>query len=189
VHGVEGEDEAGAVGAGLELDDVVDIVGGDAGNEVGEVFVNESAGWRDFGEGDAGLGGERHVGLLHEFDLGRGHRGRGVGELETNLLRFGCRVIEGDFFRHGLRHDGSHSSGARSSRWASLQSRVAGKLYSPESTDGSKSSVYEIDPEANTAVLRFNMDGYFAGLFAARALRPGAGRRREKALAIVLRVR
>jgi hypothetical protein len=40
---------------------------------------------------------------------------------------------------------------------------VAGKLYSPESTDGSKSSVYEIDPEANTAVLRFNMDAISPG--------------------------
>jgi hypothetical protein len=41
---------------------------------------------------------------------------------------------------------------------------VAGKLYNPESEDGSESSVYEIDPQANTAVLRFTMDGYFAGL-------------------------
>ena len=40
----------------------------------------------------------------------------------------------------------------------------AGKLYSPESEDGSESSVYEIDPVTNTAVLKFTMDGYFAGL-------------------------
>lgn len=41
---------------------------------------------------------------------------------------------------------------------------VAGKLYSPESDDGSESRVYEIDPATNTARLRFTMDGYFAGL-------------------------
>jgi hypothetical protein len=42
--------------------------------------------------------------------------------------------------------------------------RVAGKLYTPESDDGSESRVYEIDPVTNTASLRFTMDGYFAGL-------------------------
>lgn len=41
---------------------------------------------------------------------------------------------------------------------------VAGKLYNPESEDGSESRVYEIDPTTNTATLRFTMDGYFAGL-------------------------
>jgi hypothetical protein len=41
---------------------------------------------------------------------------------------------------------------------------VAGKLYNPESDDGSESRVYEIDPATNTASLRFTMDGYFAGL-------------------------
>jgi hypothetical protein len=41
---------------------------------------------------------------------------------------------------------------------------VAGKLYNPESDDGSTSRVYEIDPATNTATLRFTMDGYFAGL-------------------------
>jgi hypothetical protein len=41
---------------------------------------------------------------------------------------------------------------------------VAGKLYNPESEDGSESRVYEIDPATNTATLRFTMDGYFAGL-------------------------
>jgi hypothetical protein len=41
---------------------------------------------------------------------------------------------------------------------------VAGKLYNPESDDGSESRVYEIDPTSNTASLRFTMDGYFAGL-------------------------
>jgi hypothetical protein len=43
-------------------------------------------------------------------------------------------------------------------------SRAAGKLYNPESADGSTSNVYEIDPQKNTAVLKFTMDGYFAGL-------------------------
>jgi hypothetical protein len=41
---------------------------------------------------------------------------------------------------------------------------VGGKLYTPESDDGSESRVYEIDPATNTARLRFTMDGYFAGL-------------------------
>jgi hypothetical protein len=41
---------------------------------------------------------------------------------------------------------------------------VAGKLYNPESDDGSESRVYEIDPVTNTATLRLTMDGYFAGL-------------------------
>jgi hypothetical protein len=41
---------------------------------------------------------------------------------------------------------------------------VAGKLFNPESEDGSESSVYEIDPVTNTASVRFTMDGYFAGL-------------------------
>jgi len=41
---------------------------------------------------------------------------------------------------------------------------VAGKLYNPESDDGSESRVYEIDPVTSTATLRFTMDGYFAGL-------------------------
>lgn len=45
---------------------------------------------------------------------------------------------------------------------------VAGKLYNPESEDGSESSVYEIDPTTNTATLRFTMDGYFAGLLPLR---------------------
>ena len=39
-----------------------------------------------------------------------------------------------------------------------------GKLYNPESDDGSESRVYEIDPLTNTATPRFTMDGYFAGL-------------------------
>jgi hypothetical protein len=43
-------------------------------------------------------------------------------------------------------------------------SAVDGKLYTPESADGSESSVYEIDPDTVTAVLKFTMDGYFAGL-------------------------
>lgn len=42
---------------------------------------------------------------------------------------------------------------------------VAGKLYYPESADGSRSSVFAIDPRTNTAALAFTMDGYFAGLF------------------------
>jgi hypothetical protein len=41
---------------------------------------------------------------------------------------------------------------------------VAGKLYNPESEDGSESSVYAIDPATNEASLSFTMDGYFAGL-------------------------
>jgi hypothetical protein len=41
---------------------------------------------------------------------------------------------------------------------------VAGKLYNPESADGSESSVFAIDPQTNTAALQFTMDGYFAAL-------------------------
>jgi hypothetical protein len=44
-------------------------------------------------------------------------------------------------------------------------SAVDGKLYTPESEDGSESSVYETDPVTDTATLKFTMDGYFAGLF------------------------
>jgi hypothetical protein len=44
-------------------------------------------------------------------------------------------------------------------------SSIGGKLYSPESVDGIQSSVYEIDPDANTATPKFSMDGYFAGLY------------------------
>lgn len=43
-------------------------------------------------------------------------------------------------------------------------SAVDGKLYSPESADGAQSSVYEVDPATGTAVLKFTMAGYFAGL-------------------------
>ncbi|WP_428264827.1 hypothetical protein [Haliangium sp.] len=41
-----------------------------------------------------------------------------------------------------------------------------GYLYSGESPDGDTTAVYEIDPDANTAALRFSMDGYFNGLYA-----------------------
>jgi hypothetical protein len=43
-------------------------------------------------------------------------------------------------------------------------SAVNGKLYSSESADGSESTVYEIDPDENTAVEKFSMDGYFSAL-------------------------
>ena len=43
-------------------------------------------------------------------------------------------------------------------------SGVDGKLYSSESADGSESTVYELDPDANTARQKFTMDGYFAAL-------------------------
>lgn len=43
-------------------------------------------------------------------------------------------------------------------------SGAGGKLYNPESEDGSESAVYEIDPATNVAVLKFTMQGYFAGL-------------------------
>lgn len=55
-------------------------------------------------------------------------------------------------------------SGANFSVVGFSPASVAGKLYNPESDDGSQSSVYEIDPATNTASLRFTMDGYFAGL-------------------------
>jgi hypothetical protein len=42
---------------------------------------------------------------------------------------------------------------------------VAGKLYNPESVDGSTSSVFSIDPRTNQAVLAFTMDGYSPGSF------------------------
>jgi len=45
-------------------------------------------------------------------------------------------------------------------------SATAGKLYSPQSDDGSTSVVYEVDPETNTSVQKFTMEGYFAGLYA-----------------------
>jgi hypothetical protein len=40
-----------------------------------------------------------------------------------------------------------------------------GKLYAGESPDGSFTEVYEVDPETNSAVIRFRMDGYFYGLY------------------------
>ncbi|HET9960082.1 MAG TPA: hypothetical protein VFQ61_36570 [Polyangiaceae bacterium] len=40
----------------------------------------------------------------------------------------------------------------------------AGKLYSSESSDGSSSTVFEIDPATNRATRKFTMDGYFAAL-------------------------
>lgn len=40
-----------------------------------------------------------------------------------------------------------------------------GKLYEGESPDGNSSTVYEIDPDANTATSKFEMDGYFYGLY------------------------
>ena len=43
-------------------------------------------------------------------------------------------------------------------------SALGGKLYGNESEDGSTSTVFEIDPETNTATERFTMDGYFAAL-------------------------
>ncbi len=43
-------------------------------------------------------------------------------------------------------------------------SGIDGKLYDPESDDGSTSIVYEIDPEKNTSTKKFSMQGYFAGL-------------------------
>jgi hypothetical protein len=39
-----------------------------------------------------------------------------------------------------------------------------GKLYCAESEDGVKSTVFELDPETNTAVEKFTMDGYFGAL-------------------------
>lgn len=44
-------------------------------------------------------------------------------------------------------------------------SALGGYLYTGESPDGSRSDVYEIDPENNTAALRFTMDGYFNGVY------------------------
>ncbi|NVB83546.1 MAG: hypothetical protein HOV81_34550 [Kofleriaceae bacterium] len=42
---------------------------------------------------------------------------------------------------------------------------VDGRLFSPEAGSPSTSDVYEIDPAANTATLRFQMDGYFYGIY------------------------
>jgi hypothetical protein len=43
-------------------------------------------------------------------------------------------------------------------------SSVDGKLYSGASVDGAETTVYEYDPEANTATKKFSMQGYFSGL-------------------------
>lgn len=43
-------------------------------------------------------------------------------------------------------------------------SAVGGKLYSSESPDGVKSTVFEVDPVTNTATEKFSMDGYFGAL-------------------------
>ncbi|MCY1023542.1 hypothetical protein [Pyxidicoccus sp. MSG2] len=43
-------------------------------------------------------------------------------------------------------------------------SGVDGRFYTSESDDGSKSTVFELDPATNTAVQKFTMDGYFSGL-------------------------
>lgn len=40
-----------------------------------------------------------------------------------------------------------------------------GKLYSGESAEAATSAVYETDPDTNTSMLRFTMDGYFYGLY------------------------
>lgn len=42
---------------------------------------------------------------------------------------------------------------------------LADRLYAGESLDGNTSEIYEIDPETNTATLRFSMDGFFNGLY------------------------
>lgn len=47
-------------------------------------------------------------------------------------------------------------------------SMFEGHLYAGESPDGNTSEVYEIDPESNEATLRFEMDGYFNGLYQLR---------------------
>lgn len=44
-------------------------------------------------------------------------------------------------------------------------SSVDGKLYSGESPTPERSDVFEIDPDTNTATLKFQMDGYFNGLY------------------------
>lgn len=44
-------------------------------------------------------------------------------------------------------------------------SSIDGKLYSGESPDSATSAVYEIDPETNTGAPRFEMVGYFNGLY------------------------
>lgn len=45
-------------------------------------------------------------------------------------------------------------------------STLHGRLYSGESLDGGGTSqIYELDPETNTAALRFTIDGYFYGLY------------------------
>ncbi len=44
-------------------------------------------------------------------------------------------------------------------------SAIDGHLFSGQSEDGSKTNVYEVDPDTNTAKLRFTMDGYFDGLY------------------------
>lgn len=44
-------------------------------------------------------------------------------------------------------------------------SAVDGKLYSGESPTPATSDVFEIDPDTNTATLKFQMDGYFNGLY------------------------
>lgn len=44
-------------------------------------------------------------------------------------------------------------------------SGVDGKLYSSESEDGSESTVFELDPEKNTSVEKFRMQGYFSGIY------------------------
>lgn len=43
-------------------------------------------------------------------------------------------------------------------------SAVDGKLYGSESPDGVESTVFELDPVANTAVRKFTMEGYFSAL-------------------------
>jgi hypothetical protein len=44
-------------------------------------------------------------------------------------------------------------------------SGVNGKYYTSESEDGSESTVFEVDPQANTSVQKFTMDGYYSGLY------------------------
>jgi hypothetical protein len=44
-------------------------------------------------------------------------------------------------------------------------SGVNGKYYHAESPDGATSTVYEVDPQANTSTKKFTMQGYYSGLF------------------------
>ena len=69
VHRVEGEHHANAAGDRLQLDQRLDVVRLDAGDEIGEAHVPEASILDDLGIAQVALRDGWHAGSLHELDL------------------------------------------------------------------------------------------------------------------------